>query len=56
MSDETKGSLLFITVIVGLILLVFGISLIRQHQTDQYCKTTPLDRIDRKRCGLEKTE
>lgn len=54
MSDNVK--IVIVGTIFTLILCfaMVGFTLIRDYQTDQYCKTTPLDRIDRERCGLDK--
>lgn len=50
MSTEEKQMAFVGIVFVGIMLLVFAMG----YHEDQYCKTTPLDRIDRERCGLEK--
>lgn len=46
-----------IFVLVAMVAAVIGaFVLISNHQTDQYCKTTPLDRIDRERCGIQEAK
>lgn len=39
----------YLIVVVGLTFAAYEST--RRYE-DQYCKTTPLDRIDRERCGL----
>lgn len=52
MSIQAKENLLVIAGVILIIAVSGAIMLINNYQTDQYCKTTPLDRIDRDRCGI----